>query len=227
MATLKDLPGVRRAYRSRHVVPIHAFILDRRNRLAYGPQAPRFAERLWIDARSVASFLPRGTVWWSARVRSDWPTGSQLPMDEDPVYRIAVARWRDGLPWEETGEIELLERSIARSGHHDGARTREDILRRCARLDELYRTVERERRILPHGQVVRGAFREMGGIGMHIGPGGEPVRGFNGRHRFAIARLLGLRTIPVRVGLVHRSAIPHLDALRTPPVEAAVAGVPE
>ena len=216
MQAVKDLPGVRAAYRSRHAVPVHAFVLDRWNRARYGPSAPRFAERLWVNPRDVRAFGLHGTIWRSGRVRHDWPAGAAQPLDEDPVLRCAIARWRDGLPWEATGEFEMMERTIARLGHHDGARTREDVVRRCAQLDEVFRDIEREGRVRERGEVEPGAFRELGGIGMHIGPGGEPIRGINGRHRFAMALILGIERIPVRIGMVHRSAIEHLDALRQP-----------
>jgi hypothetical protein len=216
MPALKDLPGVRAAYRSRHAVPVHAFVLDRWNRIRYGPSAPRFAERLWVDPHDVQAFGLPATIWGSARVRHDWPARAIRPLDEDPVLRSAIARWRDGLPWEQTGEFEMMERTIERFGHHDGTRTREDIVRRCAQLDEVFRAIERERRVRPQAEVEPGAFRELGGIGMHIGPGGAPIRTNNGRHRFAMAWILGIERIPVRIGMVHRSAIEHLDALRQP-----------
>ncbi|HEX2766265.1 MAG TPA: hypothetical protein VHR55_06490 [Candidatus Limnocylindria bacterium] len=215
MPNFKDLPGVRTVYRSRYAVPVHAFVLDRWNRARYGPSAPRFAERLWIDPRDVRTFGLHGTIWRSGRVRDDWPEGAR-PLDEDPVLTCAIARWRDGLPWEQTGEFEMMDRTIARLGHHDGVRTREDVIRRCAQLDEVFREIEREGRVRPRNEVVPNAFRELGGIGVHIGPDGELVRGINGRHRFAMAWILGIERIPVRIGMVHRSAIPHLDRMRRP-----------
>lgn len=95
-----------------------------------------------------------------------------------------------------------------------GCRTREDILARCARLDDIFHVLERERRVRPQGELEPGTFRELGGIGMHIGKYGVPVRATNGRHRFAIARILKIPRIPVRVGLVHRTALDLLPTLR-------------
>lgn len=215
----KHLPGVRVLYSTPHIVPVHAFFVDTLNRVRYGPKAPRFAEGLWIDTARVRFYIPGGTVWRSARVHDDWPVDQHVPIDEDPIYRAAVAHWCDGLSWEASGEIDRMMEALERYGKHDWQRTKEDVLLRCRQLDEMFRVIERERRIRPQNEVNPKTFRQLGGIGMHVGPNGEPIRSHNGRHRFAIARILGISPVPVRVAEVHRPAIPHLDALRRRPDE--------
>jgi hypothetical protein len=217
MRAAKKAPGVRALYQSPRTVPVHAFLIDTWNGVRYGPAAPRFAERLWVDTATVRTYIPGGTVWRSARVREAWPEDRHVPVDEDPVYRSAVAHWCDGLSWEESGEIDRVMATIERFGKHAWQTTREDVLLRCAQLDEMFEVIERERRIREQSEVDPKAFRQLGGISMHVGPNGEPIRSHNGRHRFAIARILGITPIPVRVAEVHRGAIPHLDALRRHP----------
>ena len=181
-----------------------------------------FAERLWIDPLAVEHYVVEGSsLWDSGRVAfHDFTDGRRRPIDDDPILRASAARWLHGLPWEETGEIERMEQAIREKGPIKGCRTRADILARCARLDEIFATIQREARVRPQAEVEPSAFREVGGIGLHIGPGGIPVRAANGRHRFAMARILALRSIPVRVALVHHSALPMLDELRSPRPEA-------
>jgi len=214
----KQLPGVRRFYAWNHAPKIHALVLDGFNRVRYGPDAPRFAERLWIDPSSVQRYDRKGTIWKSARVLTgSWPTRTEKPLEADPILEASVAHWVHDVPWEETSEIDRMKRAIARLGEHGGCRTRADILNRCARLDTMFETIRREGRVRPQVETTPETFRELGGIGMHIGPGGTLIRAGNGRHRFAIARILKLPFIPVRIGWVHYSALPMLKGLRRSP----------
>ncbi len=147
-------------------------------------------------------------------VLGTWPTAGQRPIDDDLILQSSIARWVHGLPWEETGEVERMERAIRRKGPIKGCRTRQEILDRCAQLDGIFEMIRQEGRLRPHGELEPGTFRELGGIGMHIGVDGTPVRSANGRHRFAMARILQIPRIPVRVGLVHHTALPLLPELR-------------
>jgi hypothetical protein len=192
---------------------LHAYVHDRRNRARYGPEAPMFAERLWVDPRQVQHYLLG--IGGSGHVRLEaWPTSAQTPIEDDPILKTSIARWALGLPWEETGELERMERIIEQRGPIKGCRTRADILERCARLDEIFHMIEREGRVRPLVEIEPQTFREFGGIGMHIGEGGVPVRDVNGRHRFAMARILQISPIPVRIGVVHHSALRLLPELR-------------
>jgi hypothetical protein len=193
-----------------------ALVQDRRNRARFGPEAPRFAERLWIDPMDVRHML-LGVVGSGRLELGAWPVADERPIEDDRILQTSIARWVHGLPWEETGEVERMEHAIRRKGPIKGCRTREDILNRCARLDAIFETIQREGRLRPHGEVERGTFREQGGIGMHIGVDGIPVRSANGRHRFAMARILRIPRIPVRVGLVHHTALARYPELRLPP----------
>ena len=195
-----------------------ALVRDTSNRLRYGPHAPRFCECLWINPALVRQFdldLARRAQHNSARVVSgSWLDQNLGSMASDPILQTSIARWGKGLPWIETGEVERMEQVIAERGPIHNCRTREDILRRCAHLDEVFASVKRERRLRTQGELDDFVFREKGGIGMHIGPDGIPVRAGNGRHRFAMALILGLSLIPARVGLVHQSALATLPAYR-------------
>jgi len=219
-----ELPWIESAYawqRDRVRARLTAAARDRVNRRRHGPSAPRFAERLWVDPSMVRSVMVHGSALGnSARVSDDFPASLIAPLDGDAVFVAAVAHWVDGLSWEQTGEIERMERAIRAKGPIKGCRSRADILRRCARLDEIFQTVEREKRLRTQAEAEPGTFREVGGIGMHIGPGGVPIRAANGRHRFAMARILGLPPIPVRIALVHPDALAALGRLRRPPAVA-------
>jgi hypothetical protein len=216
------LPFLRTGYRvGRELVRprLHAIQLDLSNRIDFGPGAPRFAERLHVDPRKVEWYDRRGDPFTSSAhvVSGAWPPQGAAPLLEDDVLQAAIRRWCDGLAWEETGEIERMERAIERYGPVKGCRGREDILRRCAELDRIFEVVAAAGELQPHSAHNPGTFREFGGIGMHVGPDGVLIRGGNGRHRFAMGWVLGLTSIPVRLGLVHRDAVDLLVRLRQPP----------
>lgn len=214
----RSVPAVQRVYDWRPVPRAFAMLRDGQNRIRYGSNSPRFAECLWIDPLQVGHFdllFARRSRWNSGRViEGEWPNDHLQPVGTDPILQTSIARWVKGLSWEATGEVERMERAISARGPLHGCTTREDILRRCAKLDEVFAMIQREGRLRPQDEVERNAFREMGGIGMHIGPGGVPIRAGNGRHRFAMALILQLPVIPVRVGLVHHSALARLPEYR-------------
>lgn len=103
---------------------------------------------------------------------------------------------------------------IAKHGHIDDIETKKGVLARLNRLDEIYATVVREGNLRPFGQAAPWAFREYGGVLVHIGPGGRPYFGGAGQHRMAIALALGLQRIPAQLGATHSDAIRCLGGFR-------------
>lgn len=189
---------------------------DAANVLRYGRAAPRTDERLWIDpakvTRTFHAFPAR-----SGRVVNRWPPTEPWSIDEHRHVRFALAHWRDGVPWEDTGVYDYMRERIAARGRQDGCRTIDDVVRRYQLLDELYETARRERRLRTRAELDPSAHREDGGVFIHVGPDGELFIGESGKHRLTIARLLELRSIPARIGIVHRDALELLPSLRTPP----------
>jgi hypothetical protein len=219
----KSALGLRHLYELPAAPYVHGAMTDILNRARYGAGAPRFAERLWIDPRTVRRFDRKGTVWRSARVvRGAWPRGDEQPMEQDPILQTSIAHWVEGKSWEESGEVARMEATISKYPGIAGCFSRDDILQRCVRLDGIFRVIEREHRVRSMTELDPGNYREFGGIGMHVGPNGELIRAGHGRHRFAMALILGIELIPVRVGMVHRSALPVLAELRQQPTGPAV-----
>ena len=189
---------------------------DAYNVLRYGRAAPRTDERLWVDPASITQTLHAFRARSGTVVRS-WPPTEVWPLADHLHVQFAVAHWRDGIPWPETGVYEYMQERIERRGRQDGCRNRDDVVRRYEDLDELYATVSRERRLRTRAELDPSAHREDGGIFVHVGPAGEVLIGESGKHRLTIAQLLELPVIPVRVGHVHVDAIPRLPDLRRPP----------
>lgn len=203
---------------------VRAFKTDTLNRLRYGPEAPRYAERVWIDpaacsryieAADLAARMGTGSRQLSGRVVKQWPIDLEQSFDRHPKLSYCWAHWRDGQSWEEAGAIEFMMSRIRVSptGITDQCRTREDVIRRFETLETIWKDARSRGVIASQGELYPENFREVGGILMHLAPGGEPVFSGAGCHRFAIAMLLG-SPFPAQLGCVHVSALPMLQGLR-------------
>ncbi|MCU4971920.1 hypothetical protein OB955_04095 [Halobacteria archaeon AArc-m2/3/4] len=158
----------------------------------------------------------------------DWDRQT-VPFTETPLYEALRARFVDGTPWEETGYAEALERTnrVRREGGHDPRHELADDTDRNVRyayLDELYDRIAtegyRSAAELRGGEsgASAGTGSEIGirnrtEVGSPVPPAKREIRvavGRDGRfilesghHRLAIARLLGLESIPVHVLVRH------------------------
>jgi hypothetical protein len=202
-----DRPPVRRAREAGRLVW---------NVARFGREAPRPNERLWINPAAVEVALD-GLPVRSGYVVDRWPPVEPARLDDHVHVRFALAHWRDGVPWEETGAYDYMLERIARRGRQDGCFDLDDVKRRYERLDDLFETVMRERRLRTRTELDPRVRNEDGGILVHIGPGGEAAIGDSGKHRMTIAKLAGLDAVPARIGYIHRDAIPLLAGLRQAP----------
>lgn len=202
-----------------------ALVTDTRNRLRYGQAAPRYGEQLWVDARQTMFYLPSATLnrqfglrlrQASGRVVSHWPRTELESIETHPKVRACLRHWLEGLSWQASGAYDYMMTRIQESpnGLFDGCASLEDIVARYDQLDGIYASLRQGGSFKSVADLVPDSFREVGGVMMHIGPGGEPVFGGGGAHRFAMAKALGLE-IPVQVGLVHETAIDRLDEYRS------------
>ncbi|MDX1551151.1 MAG: hypothetical protein R3198_00890 [Marinobacter sp.] len=204
---------------------LRAFWIDAFNWLRFGPRAPRYAERIWvnpahcsryIEAADLADYFGSRVRQMSGKVVSDWPVSLEQPFENHPKLTYCWSRWRDGKSWNDAGAIDFMLGRIAVSptGVTDQCRTPDDVQRRFENLDKIWADV-RSRGALPsRGELVPGNFREVGGVLMHIGPGGEPIFSGAGCHRFAMALMLD-KPFPAQIGIVHVSALDALSGLRS------------
>ena len=186
------------------------------NVVRFGTAAPRPNERIWVEPAGVRYALG-GLPVRSGYVVDRWPPADPVPFEEHVHVRFALAHWRDGLSWEETGAYDYMLEQIHRRGRQDGCHSLEDVRRRYERLDALFETVREERRLRTRAELDPTARDEDGGILIHVGPDGEAAIGDSGKHRMAIAKLLELDVVPARIGYVHRDALPLLRRLRERP----------
>ncbi len=196
-----------------------ATVIDANNRFNYGAGAPRFAERIFVDVSPDIESLGLGKQLFG-KVFEEWPPlgrrlGSSI-MTTEPFISCAQ-HWIDGAPWEQTRAYQRMAGAIRRKGVADRCRSMDDVFTRYEALDRLFEKAKKDREISCHSDYDPWAFRELGGIVFHIGPGGKPFFGRVGQHRLAIALVLGIRSVPAALGGTHVDALPLLRAFRSKP----------
>jgi hypothetical protein len=169
---------------------------------------------LWIDPRSIDYALPISENDFSpdgfAVLGGDWDLRAVPLTRLDPRFSSLVARFTRQVPWESTelfGDILML---IEKKGSHwHGCKNVNDVLSRCARLDQLYAAMKeggyKPQRQL-YGQGWRGflachtavAIPESNEILIGIGRDGRVIF-VDGIHRLAMACSLPVPTVPTCV----------------------------
>lgn len=211
---------------------------DIANIIRYGRKGPIAHERIWIDPRKITRVVaphpaelgmgpdhPEFRRLRRQRARARALVGKVIGEELDDfqfrplslVGKIKACRkrWQEGLSWEEAGAISGLMLKIDATGSsQSGCHTREDVVRRYQRLDEVFERVKAEGRLESYVCRKRGFHREPDGVEIHLGRMGEPLFGATGTHRLAMALVLGLDRIPASLGFVHESALDILPFLR-------------
>lgn len=194
------------------------FYYDIINKYKYGPDAPIFAERIWINPADCMMAIDKSIEKWgrgmSGRViESPWPQ-QICPIMEVEKIRACFEHWVDDVPWEDTCRFKTIKATIASNEAADGRWNMKDIFNRYEKIEAIFNQVRKENRIRTRRELDPNSFRELGGICIHIGPEGELFFGNRGSHRFAMSLILKLPLIPAQIGCVHVRAIPFLPNLR-------------
>ncbi len=186
------------------------------NRLTYKDLAPLYAECIWVDPGKCKKSIRIGSqTATSGKVVKKKKTFAQfIPLREEPTIKKCLMHWIDGVSWQDTGIYDELMSKISQYGSFDGCKNKHDVRIRYNRLDELFYQVKEEQRLKPQQELSGKAFREEGGILIHLGPGAEPYFGGNGNHRMAIVMAAGLDIMPAQLGAIYHDALGYLPGLR-------------
>ena len=170
---------------------------------------------LWIDPASIV-YLPtrRFDKWLNmGEIRDgnwDQPDGQ---FDDRPLIQTLQARFDDGISWDELEYVQQALSTVPNGGSTwNGCRSPEDVRRRCKQLDELYETIRDQgfkSQTELHGSdnksiLLSGSFdRSKTDIVLHIAGNGELLF-VDGNHRLAIAKILDIDAVPVRISIRHK-----------------------
>jgi hypothetical protein len=205
---------------------LRAWLRDQQNRWRHKAPLARYGQTIWVDPAQCQRFLwpedfrdffgirPRAS---SAQVVDRWPDDRLYPLVSHDKLRYCLRHWRDGMSWFDAGAMTwMLGKIQASGGHYDECSTFADVVRRFESLDSVFEQAQRRGRLATRSELDPHAFREVGGILMHLGPKGEPVFAGAGCHRLAMALMLK-RPFPAQLGVVHVDGLPALPALIRPP----------
>ena len=186
---------------------------DLRNRALYGPDAPRYGDRILIDPRLVKGVMMPRRLFLSGQVVESFPPVEEariIPLREHPKIGACLEHWEKGVPWSQTKYLSSI--IAAGKGKYGGTPERVDA--HWSQYDRMLDVVKREGRLRRRAQIYRRNFREQRGILVHIDKDGSLYQGNSGNRRFAIALVAGLPVIPAQVGCVHVEALEKFKALR-------------
>ncbi|MFC4358921.1 hypothetical protein ACFO0N_13305 [Halobium salinum] len=140
-------------------------------------------------------------------------------LDETVLFRSLDAHFTEGVPWVET-DLVAVASDIVEDGTavwHD-CTSREDVLARCERMDALWSRLSTESfrsqlDLAAAGETDHRVFDDAirNEIAVDVGRDGEFFL-VDGRHRHAMATLLGVEAIPVVVYARHPEWMTHRDA---------------
>jgi hypothetical protein len=166
--------------------------------------APDDDSLLWADPLKINLVYGAGDVREIARCAGelrdgDWDRPAPRTFAEEPVFRALIEVLVLGRPWEETRFFARVRDEIEAGGTKFGCSTVDELRAREGHLRRLYHDIRE------HGyrsQAELGSRRAHDEVRVAIGRDGR-LMFVDGRHRLAIARILGVRRIPVRVTLRH------------------------
>jgi hypothetical protein len=187
----------------------------------YGPAAPRYAERIWVEPHAVRYALhgPGRYIVCSGQVA---PIGQDLvrvDLRGTPRISSCLAHWVHGVPWVDTLDYQVTLNAVLSGKNWAQCSTEQDLIKRYEQLDRIFEEAKVTRRLKTRSELDRRTYREEGGVLICLDEHGEPLL-YDGFHRFAIALVLELPIIPAQLGYVARSALPSLNEYRRPPVDA-------
>ncbi|WP_418286663.1 hypothetical protein [Halorubrum sp. DTA46] len=202
-------------------------------RLRWGSNAPRPYQVVWVDPARIdrctlpslmgqLDLSPYGSHVvggdWDRRERHDevWYTRAFDPpviasFTDHELYRSMRAHFLDGVPWEDTEWYRWIRSNQHTVGQYATTEMMDD---RLTAVDELYERIRTEgyktqRELATERDVPLSGSTfpcpEHYEIDINVGRDGELFFNFNGRHRLAIAKILDVPEIPVRVFARHTS----------------------
>jgi hypothetical protein len=165
---------------------------------------------LWIDPNQIVTrndaIIPKDSRSYCYVINGDWDLTERRFEDHD-VFIMLQEHFKYGVSWSETAFYEKIIDQIEKTGcYWNGCRSETAVLTRCGYLDQLFDQIKNTGFKIPCGL----RYGETGLTGeytpqeitVNMGRDGRFLYE-NGRHRLAIAKILDLPLIPVRVMIRH------------------------
>jgi len=200
------------------------------------------AKIYWISPNRITKCLSpedRKGYFNSGKIRGkivggNWDNTNYEFTNTIDVYEAFKKRVREGLEWRDTEYYKRVLRQVKSGNFVYGIRNEADLDKRCEYLDSLYESIKNEGYLLS-----RNNYHEnitFGEIDVNIGRNGEYIFR-DGIHRLSIAKVIGLKCVPVMVFVRHKKwqefrdflsshAQRHGGKLYQPPIHPDLADIP-
>jgi hypothetical protein len=163
-----------------------------------------------VDPAEITGDSPnRPPIHWGSVEDGDWDLRA-TPFDDRAVPRALRLHYEEGVPWEETPLRGYFDEMMDRGGAW-GYRSREEFHERVADIEALVESIRRHgyrtRDELPNSGTTEPLPTTFDEVTVDVGRDGEYLYRNLGQHRIAVAKLLELDEIPVRIGTYHVEAV--------------------
>ncbi len=215
----RGLASATRAHVAHHPTLVRALVSGRyqyyRRVEGYRALADPFAfvevdpNSITASNRDIDKYLATGAIRGG-----DWDRNTS-PYEESLKYRSVEQRFLEGRDWNETAIHEELRRRIEDTGEADGCYSVADLERRYDRIDRLYESIETDGYDPTQSYETSDSriSNSLDQVCISVGRDGELLFCGGGNHRFSIAKVLGLESIPVRVVVRHAEWQRHRDRI--------------
>ncbi len=178
---------------------------------------------IWMDPWEPERLMDYGSEEYLREVRDvrdgDWDLGRPR-LEDDGQYTSLLSHLRDGVPWKATPFVQEVLRRVARGQRFwHGCTTPEEVEERCAMIDDLFRTIQRDgyrtqRDLIADGSSFARRARppEFEEIVVNVDRNGAFIF-VDGIHRLVIARTLHIKKVPASVLIRHRQWQEHRDSI--------------
>lgn len=146
-------------------------------------------------------------------ITGDWDRSTKPFNDTMIIHRSLRQRYIDNLEWEETKYVQEALKIVEQGGHKwHNCSTKEEIKERCETIDNLYNDIKQNGFRTQKELNQRASFpnKLMGEVLIDISRDGELLF-VDGKHRLSIAKILGLKQIPVTVMIRHKKWMESID----------------
>ena len=196
------------------------------NRLRYGHQAPRPGIRLTLPPDLLQNRYHvsgndglRLPHWRTGQIRGgDWDI-SLRATHKSTKFAACRNHFINGKSWDDTKIIDYGLKRIATQTKYDNCFTKDDLVARYARLDDLWDKTKRAGALPDH---ITKSARLRDSIVVHMTRDGTLIFGNQGFHRLAIAQLAKIKEITVLLGVTHEDAVRSGAAAQTIATYSAV-----
>jgi hypothetical protein len=136
----------------------------------------------------------------------DWDK-LERKFNEMDIYRSYEERARKGTRWEDLPYYQRVLGQIEKGIKKWDCRNKQDLDARCARLDKIFNDMKqngyKSRELLKKEQGKDSLFDSDDEIAVNIGRDGDLIFN-NGRHRLALAKIAGVKSVPVTITVRHK-----------------------